>query len=209
MAEFPPAVRRLVAVLKELPAVGTRSAERMVVYLLQNRPELAGDLAHALTDLRAQIRPCQLCGFFAEENLCEICRDPKRDQNTLCVVESAADVVAVEKSGAYGGRYHVLGGTLSPLDGVGPEDLELPKLIERLQAEPQTIREVILALGSDVRGETTSLLLSEQLTSLPVTISRPAAGISIGSSLEYADTPTLNHAFSHRHPLHPDYPNEN
>ncbi|MEM6822106.1 MAG: toprim domain-containing protein, partial [Verrucomicrobiota bacterium] len=128
MADYPPAVRRLIAVLKELPSIGPRSAERMAMHLLQAEPALPKAMAEALTDVRENIRPCKVCGFFAEGELCEICQDPQRKQSVICIVEHAADVIAIEKSNAFPGLYHVLGGTLSPLDDIGPEDLNIESL---------------------------------------------------------------------------------
>lgn len=201
MADYPPSVRRLISVLRELPSVGPRSAERLAVHLLQGDGTLPRALSNALQEVQEKIGRCQVCGFFSEGDLCEVCRDPKRDDSIICVVEDAADVMAVEKSEAYRGVYHVLGGTLSPLDEVGPDDLAIEPLMKRLREANPPVQEVIIALGSDVKGETTSLYLARMLTDFPVQVSRPATGISVGGDLEYADSQTLSHAFSRRRPI--------
>jgi recombination protein RecR len=201
MADYPPSVRRLISVLRELPSVGPRSAERLAVHLLQGDGTLPQALGQALEEIREKIKRCEVCGFFAEGDTCEVCRDPKRERCTICVVEDAADVIAVEKSEAYRGVYHVLGGTLSPLDEVGPDDLAIESLMTRLREAEPAVQEVVIALGSDVKGETTSLYLAKLLGEFPVRVSRPATGISVGGDLEYADSQTLSHAFSRRRPI--------
>lgn len=206
MADFPPAVRRLIASLRRLPTVGPRGAERLAVFLLSCDPAIANEISASLSTVRATIHPCPVCGFYAEGDLCEICSDPTRDSGQLCVVEQPGDVLAIEKSGAYKGLYHVLGGTLSPLDGVGPDELNIAGLLKQLpldsDADGHTLcREVIIALGTDVRGETTSLYLTDLLRRYAVTVSRPATGISVGGSLEFADALTLTHALQHRTPI--------
>lgn len=202
MADYPPSARRLISVLRELPSVGPRSAERLALHLLQRDEALNKALENALAEVRQKISHCPICGFFSEGASCEICRDPKRDQSTICVVEDAADVIAVEKSEAYQGVYHVLGGTLSPLDEIGPEDLAIAPLLTRLRESQTPVREVIIALGSDVKGETTSLYLAKLLHDFNIQVSRPATGISVGGDLEYADSQTLSHAFSQRRRIH-------
>lgn len=198
MVDYPPAVRRLIAVLKELPSIGPRSAERLAVHLLQADPALSKTIGEALEDVRTNIKRCPQCGFFSEGELCEICLDPRRTASLICVVEDATDVIAVEKSQAFHGHYHVLGGTLSPLDEIGPDDLEIDSLVTRVANAEPAIEEIIIALDTDVRGETTSLYLAQQMKGYSVKVTRPAQGISVGGSLEYADGATLSHAFSDR-----------
>jgi recombination protein RecR len=201
MVDYPPAVRRLIAVFKELPSIGPRSAERLAVHVLQADPALSKAMGESLQHVREQIQACRDCGFFAEGEKCEICQDSRRNTSIICVVEDASDIMSVEKSQAFNGLYHVLGGTLSPLDEIGPDDLNIKALIRRVTEADPAIQEIIIALDTDVRGETTSIYLAQQFKDSEITISRPAQGISVGGSLEYADGATLSHAFSDRKPL--------
>ena len=199
MADYPPAALRLVAALRKLPGVGPRSAERLALHLLSAAPGASEDLAYAVKEARAQIKPCPECGFFSEDGLCEICRDKNRDSSLLCVVEHPPDVLNFERSGAFKGRYHVLGGLLSPLDGIGPEELKLPGLLKR--TEQNKVTEIILGFGTDARGETTALYLAKELSALGVKITRLATGVAAASGLEFVDSITLGHALSHRREL--------
>ncbi|MGF1678656.1 MAG: recombination mediator RecR [Candidatus Methylacidiphilales bacterium] len=201
MTEYPDSVRRLMAVLKELPSIGSRSAERMALQLLRTGSSLPEALAAALLEVSSRIGPCPECGHLAEDGgLCQICSDPRRDRTRICVVDSPSDVITIERSSSYHGLYHVLGGTLSPLDGIGPDELNLARLVPRLDRPGDAkVTEVILALGTDVRGETTALYISQLLSQNEgLTITRPATGIAVGGSLEFADAPTLAHAFLER-----------
>lgn len=198
MIDYPPAVRRLMAVLKELPSIGPRSAERLAVHILQADSALSKAMGEALDDVANNIQSCRQCGFFAEAETCEICRDPRRSHTAICVVENATDVIAVEKSQAFHGMYHVLGGTLSPLDEIGPDDLNIESLLKRVAAAEPAVDEIIIALDTDVRGETTSIYLAQQFKHCSVKMTRPAQGISVGGSLEYADGATLSHALADR-----------
>jgi recombination protein RecR len=199
MLDYPPAIRKLIAALRQLPSVGSRSAERLALHLLQQDSSLALSIADSIRDARTRIHACPVCGFFCETALCAICADTQRDQTTLCVVERPADVLSLEKSGTYRGLYHVLGGTLSPLDGIGPEQLSIASLQKRCQTNP--IQEIVLALGHDVKGETTSLYLSGELKTSSLRVTRLATGLSVGGSLEYADPQTLVHALQGRKEL--------
>jgi recombination protein RecR len=194
--DYPPSVQRLIAALRRLPSVGPRSAERLALHILKSDQALADNLAVSVSEARHSVRPCERCGFYAETPVCEICGDANREQKTVCIVEQPADVISFEKSGAFKGLYHVLGGSLSPLDDIGPEELNIPKLLNRLRE--QGVQEVIIALNTDVKGETTMLYLARELHQLGVKVTRLATGISIGSSLEYADSATLTHAISDR-----------
>jgi recombination protein RecR len=194
--EYPPSVDRLIRAFKQLPTIGARSAERLAVHVLNRPREEAGELSQALRDAIDQVRPCERCGFFAEGPLCHICQDPRREPGLLAVVQQASDVLVIERSHAFRGTYHVLGGVLSPLDGIGPEELHIPQLIKRIDSED--IREIILALGADVRSETTSLYLANELNSRPVQVSQLATGISVGGPLEFADAASLAHALQDR-----------
>jgi len=196
-ADFPLAVRELIGELKRLPGVGPRSAERIAVWLLQSPKADPAALATALRTAKETIRPCPVCGFFATESGCGICDDPKRDDKMLCVLEQATDVLPLERSGSFRGRYHCLGGKLSPLDRVSPEDLRIPALLRRIDSAPERI-EVILALGSDVEGEATANYLAELLRGRNCRITRIAQGLPAGGGLEHADELTLIRAMQGR-----------
>jgi recombination protein RecR len=187
----------LVGELKRLPGIGPRSAERIAVWLLQSPKADPAALAAALTHAKETIRPCPLCGFFATEAGCCVCDDPGRDDRMLCVVEQATDVLPLERSGVFRGRYHCLGGKLSPLDRVSPEDLRIPSLLRRLDAASGEI-EVVLALGSDVEGEATANYLVEILRGKNCRLTRIAQGLPAGGGLEHADDLTLMRAMQGR-----------
>ena len=199
-AEFPEPVKALVAELKRLPGIGPRSAERIAVWLLQSPKANPAPLAEVLLVAKKAVRPCPVCGFFATEAGCEVCDDPARDDSILCVVEQATDVLPLERSGAFRGRYHCLGGKLSPLDRVSPEDLRIPPLIRRIEAAVEEI-EVILALGSDVEGEATANYLAELLRGRNCRLTRIAQGLPAGGGLEHADELTLLRAMQGRRSL--------
>lgn len=195
--DFPEPVRALVTELKRLPGIGPRSAERIAVWLLQNKKAEPLALASALETAEEKIIACPVCGFFATQELCEICVDPKRDDTLLCVVEQATDVLPLERSGAFKGRYHCLGGKLSPLDRVSPEDLKIPELMRRIEAVTGEM-EIILALGADVEGEATSNYLADLMRGKPIKITRIAQGLPAGGGLEHADELTLIRALAGR-----------
>lgn len=196
-ADFPEPFKALVGQLKRLPGVGPRSAERIAVWLLQSQKANPGALAESLLEARDQVRPCPSCGFFSTESGCDVCDDPVRDDQILCVVEQATDVLPLERSGSFRGRYHCLGGKLSPLDRVSPEDLRIPQLIRRIESAPEEI-EVILALGSDVEGEATANYLAELLRGRNCRLTRIAQGLPAGGGLEHADELTLMRAMQGR-----------
>lgn len=179
-----------------LPGVGPKTALRFVYHLLKMPGEQSIRLAEALEELATRIRPCVRCGNYSEHELCEICTDPKRELGTLCVVEEAFDVGAIERTAQYRGLYHVLGGRLSPLDGIGPEQLSTATLLER--AEDDAVTEVIIATNSGVEGEATAVFLEGSLRTLGVRVTRLAQGIPVGSDLEYVDGSTLARALSGR-----------
>jgi recombination protein RecR len=198
MADYPAAFVELIEALRQLPSVGPRSAERHALFLLQAEPAVSERLAAALTAARTEIQPCRQCGFYAQgaDSLCSICANPQRDQALWCVVEQASDVIKLEKSNFFRGLYHVLGGRLSPLDRVGPEDLSIAKMEERLKQNPP--KEAVLALAADAEGETTALYLAPLLKNAGVKVSRLAMGLPAGGGLEYADSVTLGYALSGR-----------
>jgi recombination protein RecR len=182
--------------LSRLPGVGRKTAQRLALHLLKVRPEEVSALAAALLDLRERVRACTRCFHLADEELCEICRDPRRDPGLLCVVEEPADVLAFERTGAWTGLYHVLGGALSPLRDVGPDDLHVGALLERIRKEPP--REVVLATNPNVEGEATAVYLARLLRALDVPVTRLAQGLPAGGDLEWVDDLTLRRAFEGR-----------
>lgn len=196
MTSLPGPIQELVSALHRLPGIGPRSAERLALHLVQSDPAAVRQLAEALVAAREKVGTCQRCGALTEVQPCRLCADPLRDATVLCVVERALDILSLEKSGTYRGRYHVLGGRLSPLNGVGPEDLRLPELEERLGTEGVT--EVILALGSDVEGEATAHYLARRLAPRGVRVTRLAQGLPAGTGLEFADELTLSRALEGR-----------
>lgn len=196
MVAWPESLGALVACLTRLPGIGRRSAERIALFLVQSEPALARQLAGAIQRARERIHACSRCGALTETSPCELCTDPRRDSALLCVVERPTDVLSIEKSGSYHGRYHVLGGRISPLEGVEAEDLRIAELERRLQNEP--IQEVILALGTDVEGEATCHYLARRLRRPGLRITRIAHGLPAGTGLEYADELTLGHALQGR-----------
>jgi recombination protein RecR len=196
MALLPEPIAALIAGLTRLPGIGRRSAERIALHLVQADPAQSTELAAAITQARAAIHCCTACGALTERSPCAWCADPRRDGSLLCVVERAVDVLSVEKAGAYRGRFHVLGGRISPLEGIEPEDLRIAQLERRLQSEP--IQEIILALGTDVEGDATSSYLARRLARPGLRITRIAHGLPAGSGLEYADQLTLSRALEGR-----------
>ena len=179
-----------------MPGVGPRSAERIALWIVQARGEQPEGIARAIMGTRAAIRPCAQCGFFALAKLCEICLDESRATELLCVVEQPTDILPLEKTSAFRGRYHSLGGRISPLDHVAPEDLRIASLIERVEKEPPN--EIIFALAADVEGEATTNYLVDLLKKYSVTLTRIAHGLPAGGGLESADELTLSRALSGR-----------
>jgi recombination protein RecR len=194
--EYPTALRDLIAQLRQMPGVGPRSAERIALWMVQARDDHPQNIARAITETRAAVRPCHQCGFFATAELCEICLDESRAGDQLCVVEQPTDILPLEKTSAFRGLYHSLGGRISPLDRVAPEDLRIAALIERVEKEKPN--EIIFALAADVEGEATTSYLVELLKNYPVTLTRIAHGLPAGSGLESADELTLYRALSGR-----------
>jgi recombination protein RecR len=199
MVSLPEPISRLIAALGRLPGIGPRSAERITLHVVQADPQSVRELAEALVAAREGVAPCSNCGALTERQPCAICSDPRRDASLVCVVERPVDILSIEKAESYRGKYHVLGGKISPLNGVGPEDLRVGELEARLLAEP--IREVIIALPSDVEGDATSYYLGRRLSAHGVKSSRIAHGLPVGSGLEYADGITLGRAIEGRRPI--------
>lgn len=197
--KFSPALENLIDALRVLPGVGPKSAQRMSLHLLEREREGASTLAAALNAAVERIGHCQHCRNFTEDPVCEICADPRRDATTVCVVETPADVLAIEQSGSYRGKYFVLMGHLSPIDGIGPADIGLDVFYQRVVDEQ--IREVILATNPTVEGEATAYYLTDMLQPVGVSVSRIAHGVPLGGELEYVDGSTLAHALSGRRPV--------
>lgn len=193
---LPDPIHSLVAGLSKLPGIGPRSAERIALFLVQTDNDFVQSLANLLIRAKQEILLCEICGGLTEKSPCRICSDPRRDASSICLVEKPVDILSLEKSGAFHGHYHVLGGKISPLNGVGPEDLRIPQLENRLKA--QGVQEVIIALPSDVEGDATSSYLKKLLGSGGVKISRIAHGLPVGSGLDFADDLTLSRALEGR-----------
>ena len=194
-----PEIERLIEQLARLPGLGPRSARRAVLHLLKRKAQLMQPLATALTRAAEAITTCGVCGSLDAADPCSICRDERRQRSTICVVEDVADLWALERTGAYRGVYHVLGGTLSALDGVGPEDLNIGRLVAR--AGEAGVGEVILATNATVAGQTTAHYITERLGGLDVAVSRLAHGVPVGGELDYLDDGTLTAALKARRPL--------
>ena len=197
MTHLPEPVSALVAALGQLPTIGPRSAERLALYIVQSEAGQAKQLAEAILTARETIALCKTCGALTDTQPCALCDDDRRDASSLCVVETPVDVINVDKSGAFKGRYHVLGGKISPLNGIGPEDLRIAQLESRLEG----VDEIILALGTDVEGDATSHYLAQRLGKRGVKVTRLAHGLPAGSGLEYADDLTLSRALEGRREL--------
>ena len=190
------AIEDLTGELSRLPGIGRKTALRLTYHLLKQPPEQSRRLADSLVALAERVRPCARCFNLTEEELCAICRDPRRDPSLICVVEDAADIGAIERAGEYRGQYHVLGGRLSPLDGVTPDDLTIPQLVRRVAGGE--VREVILATNPSLEGEATALYVQRQLAPYPLSVTRITRGLHVGGDLEYADGVTIAQALTAR-----------
>lgn len=192
----PDPIAELVALLARLPGVGERTAARLAFHILGNDPSYAAALGQGLSEIHTRVRRCELCGNYGAEDHCRICQDPRRDESVICVVARVPDLVAVERSGTFRGRYHVLHGLLAPLDGIGPDQLPLDTLLGRCR--DQGVREVIVATPLNVEGEATALYVAQMLKSLGVEVSRIASGVPHGGELEFTDQVTLGRALDGR-----------
>jgi len=190
------AIEDLTGELARLPGIGRKTALRLTYFLLKQPPEQSRRLADSLLALAERVRPCARCFNLTEEELCSICCDPRRDAALICAVEEAADIGAIERAGEYRGQYHVLGGRLSPLDGVTPDDLTIPQLVRRVAGGE--VREVILATNPSLEGEATALYVQRQLAPYPLSVTRIARGLPVGGDLEYADGVTIAQALTAR-----------
>lgn len=192
------AIERLTDELSRLPGIGSKTALRLVHHLMKGSKEEPRRIARALVDLADKVRSCEVCGNFSEQEICEICQSPRRDRSVLCVVEEAFEVSAIERTGQYRGLFHVLGGRLSPLDGIGPDELNVATLLERIRESEGVIEEVIVATNSSVEGEATSVYLEEEIRPMGPRVTRLARGIPVGSDLEYVDGTTIAQALAGR-----------
>lgn len=197
MQQYPDSIRMLIRYLSRLPGVGEKTAERLAIHILGRPLEEAEQLARSIVAVKQKVRLCSQCFALSDGELCRICQDVSRDPTLICVVEQPADMVAIEKSGVFKGLYHILGGALSPMEGVGPDDLHLKELLER--SAQSVVREIILATGTNVEGESTAAYIAQQLASQPIKVSRIASGVPVGGDLKYIDQMTLKCAMESRH----------
>jgi recombination protein RecR len=195
---YPASIQRLITELSKLPGIGGRTAQRLAFHLLRASPDDALGLADAIREVKERIGLCEVCFNLAEGPLCAICSDARRDEHLICVVEEPGDVIPIERTSEYRGRYHVLGGALSPIDGVEPEDLKLAELFARVNAQ---VEEVVIATNPTTTGEATALYIADQLRDRPVSVTRLASGLPVGADLEYADEVTLGKALAGRRAL--------
>lgn len=196
MAAFPDCLAALISALSTLPGIGPRSAERIALHLVQTDSSAVKQLAQAILSARERIRFCEVCGALTEQAVCEMCSDSRQDASLVCVVERPVDILSLKKSGTYRGKYHVLGGKISPLNGVEPDDLRIGELEKRLGTEP--IKEIVIALGTDVEGDATSFYLAKRLARNGLKVTRIAHGLPAGTGLEFADELTLTRALEGR-----------
>jgi recombination protein RecR len=196
---FAPPVQDLIDELAKLPGIGRKTAQRLAFHLLKIDAAAAKKLASSIVVMKDTVRFCPKCFNFAAEDLCEYCSDPRREDAVVCVVEEAPDIVSIEKTGEFRGRYHVLGGAISPIDGIGPDDLHLQELLGRISTDG--VREVIVATNPNVEGEATAMYLARLLVPVGVKVTRIASGLPVGGDLEYADEVTLGRALQGRREL--------
>jgi len=194
---YPLSILNLIKNLAKLPGIGEKTAERLAMHILRSPLKEAEQLAASILDIRQRVRICSICSALSETETCHICSDPSRNTSLLCVVEQPADMVAIEKSGSFKGLYHILSGVLSPMNGVGPDNIKIRELIER--TKEGKIKEIIIATGTNVEGEATASYIAQCLLKFPVKITRIASGVPIGGDLKYVDQVTLRRAIETRH----------
>jgi len=197
MNYYPASIRNLIRQIAKLPGIGEKTAERLALHILKVPQRDADQLVQSILDVKARTRSCARCHAWSDEAVCHICQDVSRHIGQLCVVEQPADMVAIEKSGAFRGVYHILGGVLSPMNGIGPDDIRIGDLFRRIRDESLT--EVVIATGTNVEGEATAAYLAEQLQASPVKVTRIASGVPMGGDLKYVDQVTLKRALDTRH----------
>lgn len=196
MYHYPESLSNLIEQFQKLPSIGRKSAERLAMYVVENDKEYAKEFSRSLIDVKENIKHCKNCGNLSEDDLCNICKDPTRDETTICVVEDTRNLIAIEKSGIYNGLYHVLGGLISPSDDIDSKDLNIEQLIHRV--ETTDVKEIIFAISSTFNGETTVYFLKNLLDNKDIKISQIASGVPVGSNLEYNDQLTLERALEDR-----------
>ncbi len=199
MNHYPDSILKLIKSFSRFPGIGRKTGERLALYLLHAPDAEAKALASNILELKAKVRLCSICFALSEGEKCRICSDPARNKSIICVVEKPADMAAIEKSGAYSGRYHILGGALSPMDGIGPDEIRLKELLFR--AKSAEVKEIIIATGTDVEGEATASYIADSLKNTGIKITRIASGVPMGGDLEYVDQVTLQRAMEGRHGL--------
>lgn len=197
MNYYPASIRNLIRQITKLPGIGEKTAERLALHILKMPPRNAEQLAQSIIEVKNRTRSCSRCHAWSDDALCHICQDASRNRTQLCVVEQPADMIAVEKSGAFQGVYHILGGVLSPMNGVGPDDIRIADIFRRVPEE--ALQEVVIATSTNVEGEATAAYLAEQLQSLPIKVTRIASGVPMGGDLKYVDQVTLKRALETRH----------
>lgn len=196
MSIYPAPIRQLIKSMARLPGIGEKTAERLALHLLYTADQYVEELGRSILAVKRSVRLCSRCFSLADGDLCAICSNPARDASVVCVVEQPGDMVALEKSGAFNGHYHVLSGVLSPMNGVGPDDLRIRELLQKVAGGG--VREIVLATGTSVEGEATAAYIAGQLESRPVTVTRIAAGVPMGGDLKYVDQVTLKKAMESR-----------
>jgi recombination protein RecR len=199
MTHYPPSVLKLIKHLSRLPGVGEKTAERLALHILRAPRTEAEQLSRSIIEIKEKVRHCSLCFSLSDTDICQICSDPARTSSMLCVVEQPADMVAIEKSESFKGLYHILGGALSPMDGIGPDDIRIKELVARIAQGK--IEEVILATSTTIEGETTADYIADHLGNQPVQITRIASGVPIGGDLKYVDQVTLRKSMETRHAI--------
>lgn len=199
MGAYPPPVEKLIKNLIRIPGIGQKSAERVALHLLLDKRGLVEELAQSLLEVKEKIRLCSMCFNLTDEDPCRICSDPTRDGNIICVVEGPGDLLAIEESGVYMGKYHILHGALSPLNGIGPEDIKVSRLIKRI--EDEGAEEIILATNPTPEGESTASFIAGLLKNKPIKVTRISLGVPMGGDLKYMDSVTLSYALKSRHEI--------
>ena len=198
MTHYPPSVVNLIKQLSRLPGIGEKTAERLTMHILRESSHDVTQLAQSILDVKKKLRLCRQCFALSDTELCRICSNPNRDASQMCVVEQSVDMASIEKSGSFNGLYHILGGALAPMEGIGPEQIRVEEMVKRI-INDSTIKEVILATGTNVEGESTASYIAKILAQYPVTVTRIASGVPIGGDLKYVDHVTLKRALEKRH----------
>ncbi len=194
-------IEHLIRLFSKMPGLGPKSAERLTFYLLQTNKEYVNELAETLQFMKQKIRHCQLCGNYSEQVLCSLCQDPKRDVSKICIIEEPKDLIAIENLRIYKGRYHILFGVISPINGIGPDDLNIKSLMDRINSEKETLKEIIMATNPTPEGDTTAYYLSKLIQPYKIAITRLAYGMPVGANIDYTDSITLARSFIDRKTL--------